>query len=148
MKVRLKRAALEAALARRNWTKSALARLAGLHRTHLSDLLAGRTSPGPRTRKRLLEALGGGFDDYFEVVGGHDDVSEEERILQLLEYLTGRHGHEVEAGRKRLLEMLETLRGRGWLNASDRTWLAGEWHAFRAVRQDPPGRRGSVGDDP
>ncbi len=77
MRVRLKRAAVETALARRNWTKSALARVTGLHRTHLSDLLAGWTSPGPRTRERLLEILGGEFDDYFEIVGGRDDVSDE-----------------------------------------------------------------------
>lgn len=65
--VRLKAAALEAALARRNLTKIAFARFVGLHRTHLSDLLAGRTNPGPRTRQRLLDALGGEFDDLFEI---------------------------------------------------------------------------------
>ncbi len=73
MKVRVKRAAVEAALARRNWTKSAMARLAGLHRTHLSDLLSGRTCPGPRTRQRFLEILGGEFEDYFEIVRDRDD---------------------------------------------------------------------------
>ncbi len=134
MRVRLKRAAVETALARRNWTKSALARVTGLHRTHLSDLLAGRTSPGPRTRERLLEILGGEFDDYFEIVGGRDDVSDEERLLRLLDYLSCRQGPEVEAGRKRLAQMLATLRGRGWLSASDRTWLAEEWHAFQAAQ--------------
>ncbi len=69
IRVRLKRVAFEAALARRNMTKTALARAAGLHRTHLSDLLAGRASPGPRTRRRLLEALGASFDELFEIVG-------------------------------------------------------------------------------
>lgn len=137
MRVRLKRTAVEAALLRRNWTKTALARLAGLHRTHLSDLLAGRTSPGPRTRSRLLEILGGEFEDYFEIVGGRDRVSDEERILQLLEYLRGRHGQEVEVGRRRLREMLDLLRARGWLGASDRAWLAGEWDAFRTARHGP-----------
>ncbi len=67
-RVRFKRAAVEAAIVRRNLTKSALAHLAGLHRTHLSDLLAGRTNPGPRTRQRLLDALGGTFDDFFEII--------------------------------------------------------------------------------
>ncbi len=67
-RVRLKRAAVEAAIVRRNLTKTALARLAGLHRTHLSDLLAGRTSPSPRTRQRLQDALDGAFDDWFEIV--------------------------------------------------------------------------------
>ncbi len=66
MRVRLKAEAVEAILARRNMTKTALARAAGLHRTHLSDLLTGRTSPGPRTRQRLLDALGGEWDDLFE----------------------------------------------------------------------------------
>ena len=68
MRVRLKRAALEAVIARRNLTKTALAKRMGMHRTHLSDLLAGRTHPGPKTRERLLEALGGSFDEFFEVV--------------------------------------------------------------------------------
>ncbi len=70
VRVRLKTAALEAALARRNLTKTEFARLARLHRTHLSDLLAGRTRPGPHTRQRLLEALSAKFDDLFEVSGG------------------------------------------------------------------------------
>jgi len=70
MRVRLKRAAIETVLVRRNLTKTALAGLAGFHRTYLSDLLAGRASPGPQTRQRLLEILGGEFDDYFEIVGG------------------------------------------------------------------------------
>jgi transcriptional regulator with XRE-family HTH domain len=67
IRVRLKAAALEATVARRNMTKTELARLAGLHRTHLADLLAGRTNAGPRTRQRLLSVLGGDFDDWFEV---------------------------------------------------------------------------------
>gem|GEM_PF-2147153 len=70
MRARLKRNALEKAILRRNLTKTAFARLAGLHRTHLEDLLAGRTSPGPRTRQRLLDVLGGTFDDFFEIVSG------------------------------------------------------------------------------
>lgn len=68
MRVRLRQAALEAAIARRNLTKTALARTMGMHRTHLSDLLAGRTHPGPKTRQRLLDALGGTFDEFFEIV--------------------------------------------------------------------------------
>lgn len=75
MRVRLKRAAIEAALMRRNWTKTSLAHLAGLHRTHLSDLLSGRTNPGPRTRQRILEILGGEFEDFFEIVRDRGDHS-------------------------------------------------------------------------
>jgi len=71
MRVCLKRPAIEEALARRNLTKTALARLTGLHRTHLSDLLAGRANPGPQTRQRLLDILGGQFDDFFEIVEDH-----------------------------------------------------------------------------
>ena len=70
VRVRLKAAALEVALASRNLTKTEFARLVGLHRTHLSDMLAGRTNPGPRTRQRLLDALNAGFDDLFEISGG------------------------------------------------------------------------------
>ncbi|HEV2438836.1 MAG TPA: helix-turn-helix transcriptional regulator [bacterium] len=72
VRVRLKRGAVEAALARHNLTKTALARAAGLHRTHLSDLLAGRATPGPRTRARLLGILGGTFDEFFEIIPGPD----------------------------------------------------------------------------
>lgn len=68
MRVRLRHAALEAAIARRNLTKTALAHKVGMHRTHLSDILAGRTHPGPKTRQRLLDALGGSFDEFFEIV--------------------------------------------------------------------------------
>ncbi len=77
MRVRVKRAAIEMALVRRNWTKTALAGLAGLHRTHLSDLLSGRTSPGPRTRQRILDLLGGEFDDFFEIIRGRGQMPEE-----------------------------------------------------------------------
>lgn len=70
MRVRLRQSALEAAIARRNLTKTALARKMGMHRTHLSDLLAGRTYPGPKSRQRLLDALGGTFDEFFEIVEG------------------------------------------------------------------------------
>jgi len=70
MRVRLRHGALEAAIARRNLTKTALAQKMGMHRTHLSDILAGRTHPGPKTRQRLLDALGGTFDEFFEIVDG------------------------------------------------------------------------------
>ncbi len=70
MRVRLRQAALEAAIARRNMTKTALARKTGMHRTHLSDVLSGRTHPGPKTRQRLIDALGGTFDEFFEIVDG------------------------------------------------------------------------------
>ncbi len=79
MRVRLKAKAVEAILVRRNMTKTALARTAGLHRTHLADLLTGRTSPGPRTRQRLLDALGGDWDDLFEarqVRPAHSDIAD------------------------------------------------------------------------
>ena len=68
VRIRLRRAAVESHLARRNWTKSQLADLAGIHRSHLSDLLAGRKSAGPHVRQRLLETLGASFDELFEIV--------------------------------------------------------------------------------
>jgi|GEM_PF-972708 len=137
MRVRLKRAAIEAALVRRNWTKTALARLAGLHRTHLSDLLSGRASPGAGTRQRLLEILGGEFDDFFEIVRGRGHISEEERILALLEYLSTREGSEAAAGHQRLVQMLDRLRTRGWLSASERSWLDKEWRALQTASRGP-----------
>jgi len=148
MRVRLKRVAVEAALVRRNWTKTALARLAGLHRTHLSDLLSGRTSPGPHTRQRILDILGGEFDDFFEIVRGRGQISEEERILGLIEYLGGRSGSEAAVACRRLAHLLETLRSRGWLAASDRSWLDGEWRAFQTARQASSGHHGSVKGHP
>lgn len=68
MRFRAKRAAIEAAMARRNLTKTALAREIGYTRTHLSDVLAGRVSPGPKMQRRLLDAVGGTFDELFEIV--------------------------------------------------------------------------------
>ncbi len=68
MRIRVRRAALEAALARRNLTMTALAREIGYTRTHVSDLLAGRVSPGPKMQQRLLDVLGGTFDELFEIV--------------------------------------------------------------------------------
>jgi transcriptional regulator with XRE-family HTH domain len=68
-KIRLKADAVERALASRNMTKKEFARLAGLHRTHLSDLLAGRCRPGPYTRERILAVLGGSFEEWFEIIG-------------------------------------------------------------------------------
>ncbi len=68
LRVRLKARAFEEALARRNMTKAAFARQTGLNRTHLSDLLAGRTVPGARTQQRILNALGGTFEQFFEIV--------------------------------------------------------------------------------
>lgn len=64
----MRRAAVEAALTRRNLTKSALAREMGYTRTHVTDLLAGRVSPGPKMQQRLLDVLGGKFDEFFELV--------------------------------------------------------------------------------
>ncbi len=68
MHVRVKRDTLEAALIRKNLTKTSFAHLARLHRTYLSDVLADRVSPGPAVRQRILDALGGAFDEYFEIV--------------------------------------------------------------------------------
>lgn len=136
MRVRLKRDAVEAALVRRNWTKTTLVRLAGLHRTHLSDLLAGRANPGPQTRQRLLEILGGEFDDYFEIVPERRPGAEESRILGLLDYLGGRAGEEAAAARRRLTQMLEALRRKGWLDSSDQAWLQAEWKALEKKRDE------------
>ena len=66
--VRLKRSTVELKLARHNWTRTHLARLLGVHRSYLSDLLAGRKYAGPTTRQRLLEILGATFDDFFEII--------------------------------------------------------------------------------
>jgi transcriptional regulator with XRE-family HTH domain len=70
MTVRVRQAALEAALARRNLTKTALAREMGYTRTHVLDVLAGRVSPGPKMQRRILDVLGGSFAEFFEVING------------------------------------------------------------------------------
>jgi transcriptional regulator with XRE-family HTH domain len=67
-KVLLKTEAVERAIAALNMSKSEFARRAGLHRTHLSDLLSGRCRPGPQTRERIMAVLGGAFGDWFEII--------------------------------------------------------------------------------
>jgi transcriptional regulator with XRE-family HTH domain len=129
MRVRLKRGAVEMVILRRNLTKTALARLAGLHRTHLSDLLAGRTAPGPQTRQRLLDVLGGAFDDYFEVVRVRGRVSDAERVQQLLGAGRGRVENDASGTRDRLLRMRDTLQIGLPLAPEDRVWLDVEWRS-------------------
>lgn len=68
MRIRVKRAAVEAAILCRHLTKAALARDMGYTRTHITDVLAGRVSPGPKMQQRLLDVLGGTFDKFFEIV--------------------------------------------------------------------------------
>jgi transcriptional regulator with XRE-family HTH domain len=67
-RVRLRRRPIDVKLARHNWTRTHLARLLGVHRSYLSDLLAGRKYVGPTIRQRLLEVLGATFDDLFEII--------------------------------------------------------------------------------
>ncbi len=147
MRVRLKRRAIEVIILRRNLTKTALARLAGLHRTHLSDLLAGRTAPGPRTRRRLLDVLGAEFDDYFEIVQDRGRNSDGERIRRLLEGRWRQPGDDPVGVRARLLRMREVLRAGMPLASEDRVWLGVEWRAAQAGRggaiaRSASGRRG------
>ena len=68
VRVRLRRSAVEMQLTRRNWTRAQFARLVGVHRSYLSDLLAGRKYVGPALRQRLLETLSATFDDLFEII--------------------------------------------------------------------------------
>lgn len=135
MRVRLKRAAVELAILRRNLTKTALARLAGLHRTHLSDLLAGRTAPGPQTRQRLLDVLGGTFDDYFEVMRVRGRVSDAERVQQLLGAGRGQMESDPARTRDRLMRMRDTLQIGLPLAPEDRVWLDVEWKSTSAGKR-------------
>jgi len=144
MRVRLKRAAVEIVLVRRNLTKTALALHAGLHRTHLSDLLAGRTAPGPQTRRRLLEILGGEFDDYFEIEERRGRASDEERVLAALEFRRGQAGAAAAEALRRLVSLCGALRAGVRLDAADRVWIESEWkHAQAGRRTAVAGRRGA-----
>jgi transcriptional regulator with XRE-family HTH domain len=134
MRARLKRAAVEMAILRRNLTKTALARLTGLHRTHLSDLLAGRTAPGPQTRQRLLDVLGGDFDDCFEITRDHERSPDEGRVQQLLETRYSSAPDDPAGPRSRLLRLRDMLRAGRPLPAADRIWLGIEGKSARAAR--------------
>ncbi len=135
MRVRLKRAAVEIVLVRRNLTKTALALHAGLHRTHLSDLLAGRTAPGPQTRRRLLEILGGEFDDYFEIEERRGRAPDEDRVLAALEFRRGQSGPAAEEALRRLSSLRDALRAGIRLDAADRVWIESEWKTAQAGRR-------------
>lgn len=68
MKVRLKHERLARALAESPVTLNRWAQRMGLRSGHLSQLANGRRPyPTARTRRKLLDALGLGFDDLFEV---------------------------------------------------------------------------------
>lgn len=73
MRVRINRQATLELLLRRNMTQRELAQRARLGPSHLSHLLAGRRSPSPGVRRRLLEALAPAeFSDLFEIMEGAD----------------------------------------------------------------------------
>ena len=55
-----------------NLTQRQLAELAGLSESHLSAVISGTRHPGPRTRRRIQEALRVEFDDIFEMEEGDD----------------------------------------------------------------------------
>jgi len=141
MRVRLKRAAVEIVLVRRNLTKTALALHAGLHRTHLSDLLAGRAAPGPQTRRRMLETLGGEFDDYFEIEDRRGRASDGERVLAALEFRRGQTGAAAAAALGRLTALRDALRAGTRLPAADRVWIESEWKHAQAARRTWAGAR-------
>jgi transcriptional regulator with XRE-family HTH domain len=63
------RSALRRSLARLNVTQNQLARACGVSSGYMSQLLSGTRYAGPRTRKRLLDALPGiEFDVLFEEI--------------------------------------------------------------------------------
>ena len=143
MRVRLKRAAVEIVLVRRNLTKTALALHAGLHRTHLSDLLAGRATPGPQTRCRLLEILGGEFDDYFEIEERRGPASDEDRVLAALEFRRGQAGAAAAEAAGRLASLRDALRAGTRLDPADRVWVESQWKSIQAARRAGAAGRGA-----
>ena len=53
-------------LNRLNMTQNELARLAGISSGYLSQMMSGQRCPSPKTRRRLMEALGvTRFEDLF-----------------------------------------------------------------------------------
>ena len=71
VRVRLNARAFWDRLERANLSQNELARRIGVTSGYLSQLISGRRSPSPRTRRCLLEALDvGGFDELFIVEVG------------------------------------------------------------------------------
>lgn len=65
--VRVKPEALRAIAARCNQTLDELARSLEIENRYFYRLLSGEKSPSPRTRARICQKLGLGFDDLFEL---------------------------------------------------------------------------------
>lgn len=68
MRVAVRASRLRRLLVGRNWTQSELARLLEVNRSTISLWIAGRRSPSPAARARLLALLGLQFADVFRVV--------------------------------------------------------------------------------
>ena len=64
-RVLLKAAAVWQLLDRLDMSQNQLARLAGISPSHLSQVMNGKSSPSPRVRRRLMEALG--VDDFHQL---------------------------------------------------------------------------------
>ena len=64
-RVILKAAAVWELLERQDISQNQLARLAGISPSHLSQVMNGKSSPSPRVRRQLMEALG--VDDFHQL---------------------------------------------------------------------------------
>ena len=73
VKARLNAVAFWDLLHRLNLTKKEVAGLCGLNSNYLSQVVNGRRNASASARRRLLDALGAGFDELFVVEG--DDES-------------------------------------------------------------------------
>ena len=68
VKVRVREKALLQILAERNMSQNGLARSAGLTSGHVSQLIRGTRYVAPRTRQRIIQALGDvPFDRIFSI---------------------------------------------------------------------------------
>ena len=77
IRVRVKRDAVQIAMAKKNLSQNMLAMRTGISSGYISQLILGARYPSPRVRQRILDALGMDFDEVFIIEGDGCESSRE-----------------------------------------------------------------------
>lgn len=67
IRVLIRRASVQTHLARKSKTQNWLAYRLGISSGYMSQLMSGIRCPSPKLRTKMLDRMGGEFDDWFEI---------------------------------------------------------------------------------